>query len=94
MGRFINSETGVVVSVADDKDERFASRLWSPYDGSQAGGDAEGAEGYDAMKVADLRAEIERRNEGRDEADLLSLDGRKPDLVAALKADDDARANQ
>jgi hypothetical protein len=28
MGRFVNSETGVVVSVADDKDERFASPLW------------------------------------------------------------------
>jgi hypothetical protein len=28
MSRFVNSETGVVVSVADDKDERFASPLW------------------------------------------------------------------
>ena len=28
MSRFTNSETGVVVSVADDKDERFASPLW------------------------------------------------------------------
>ena len=28
MGRFVNSETGVVVSVADDKDERFTSPLW------------------------------------------------------------------
>lgn len=29
MGRFVNSETGVVVSVADDKDERFAEPLWT-----------------------------------------------------------------
>lgn len=29
MGRFANSETGVVVSVADDKDERFSSPLWN-----------------------------------------------------------------
>lgn len=28
MSRFVNSETGVVVSVADDKDGRFASPLW------------------------------------------------------------------
>lgn len=29
MGRFRNLKTGVVVSVADDKDERFASG-WGP----------------------------------------------------------------
>lgn len=29
MSRFVNSETGVVVSVADDKDGRFASPLWA-----------------------------------------------------------------
>ena len=29
MGRFVNSETGVVVSVADHKDERFAAPLWT-----------------------------------------------------------------
>jgi hypothetical protein len=28
MSRFVNSETGVVVSVADDKDERFSPPLW------------------------------------------------------------------
>lgn len=39
MGRFVNSKTGVVVSVADDKDERFAAPLWRAYDGSAAEGD-------------------------------------------------------
>jgi hypothetical protein len=28
MSRFENTETGVVVVVADDKDDRFASALW------------------------------------------------------------------
>jgi len=45
-------------------------------------------DGYEAMKVADLHAEIDRRNEGRDEADLIPGDGKKADLVAALEADD------
>jgi hypothetical protein len=110
MGRFVNSQTGVVVSVADDKDERFSSELWSAHGSTDAAdtgsndtgstenadeaGDADGGEGYDGMKVADLRAEIERRNEGRGEADLLSPEGRKADLIAILQADDSARAEQ
>ncbi|WP_346007460.1 SAP domain-containing protein [Janibacter terrae] len=52
--------------------------------------DDQGEEGgYESMTVADLRAEIESRNEGREEADLVPSDGRKADLVAALNADDD-----
>ena len=47
-----------------------------------------GATGYGAMKVAELKAEIGSRNEGRDEADLIPLDGKQADLVAALEADD------
>jgi hypothetical protein len=39
--------------------------------------------------VADLKAEVERRNEGRDEADLIAPEGtKKADLIAALEADD------
>lgn len=45
--------------------------------------------GYESMTVADLRAEIESRNEGREEEDLIPSDGKKADLVAALAADDD-----
>lgn len=29
MSRFVNSETGVVVSVDDAKDDRFAAPLWT-----------------------------------------------------------------
>lgn len=92
MGRFVNTETKVVVSVADDKDGRFSSPLWRAHDGSSESGAT--GEGYDAMTVPKLKAEIERRNEGRDEADLLSVDGRKPDLIATLQADDAARTEQ
>jgi hypothetical protein len=91
MGRFRNSQTGVVVSVADSKDDRFAAPLWRIHDGSDA---RDGAEGYEAMKVAELKAEIERRNEDRDEVDLIPVDGKKADLVAALQLDDDAHTEQ
>ncbi|MGO1562617.1 MAG: SAP domain-containing protein [Actinomycetaceae bacterium] len=47
------------------------------------------ADGYGALTVADLRGEIEQRNEGREEADLIPSDGKKADLIAALEADDD-----
>ena len=45
---------------------------------------------YRGMKVADLRALIEDRNEGRDESALILDDGNKADLVAALEADDES----
>lgn len=46
---------------------------------------------YDDMKVDDLRAEIAQRNAGRDEATQIPATGNKPDLVAALVADDNQK---
>lgn len=43
---------------------------------------------YEDRKVDDLKAEIARRNQGRDEADQIPASGNKPDLIAALTADD------
>lgn len=43
---------------------------------------------YGSMRVADLRALIEQRNEGRADEAQLSTDGSKADLIAALEADD------
>lgn len=48
----------------------------------------DGPVGYEAMKVAELHDEIDRRNVGRDEDDLIPSDGLKADLVAALGLDD------
>ena len=45
-------------------------------------------EGYESKTVADLRAEIKARNEGRDDESRVSGDGNKADLIAALEADD------
>lgn len=82
MVRLRNPGTQVVVNVDADTAERLVSEGWKPADEAAAGG-------YAAMKVADLRAEIERRNEGREEADRLPDDGRKADLIAILEADDE-----
>lgn len=46
--------------------------------------------GYGDMKVAELKAEIDQRNDGRDPASYIADDGNKADLVAALEADDAA----
>ena len=45
-------------------------------------------EGYDALTVDDLKAEIDKRNEGRGEDARLSKTGNKADLIQALEADD------
>ena len=63
-------------------------------------GDLEGAPepaedqpaGYSALKVDDLKAEIEKRNAGREDDAKLSAEGLKADLVAVLVADDAAAA--
>lgn len=52
------------------------------------------AQDYYSMNVADLKAEIERRNEEIEADDeKLSLDGKKADLIKTLEADDEALAN-
>lgn len=48
----------------------------------------ESADGYEAHTVAELRMEIDRRNDSRDEADRIPVSGLKADLIAALEADD------
>lgn len=82
MPRLQHAVSGVVVSC----DEETAARLGTEW--TQTGDAPSDSADYAALKVADLRAEIERRNEGRDEADQLSVEGKKADLVAALEADD------
>ncbi|MEU7609546.1 hypothetical protein [Micromonospora sp. NPDC049204] len=88
MARYTHIVSGARVSVRDDK---VMDSSWLP---SAEGDSAPAAEGYEAMKVPDLRAEIDRRNADRDEANRVSAKGQKPDLIAALKADDDAHTGQ
>ena len=61
-------------------------KAWGVPSGSSD--DSSGDGSYSDLKVVDLKAEIESRNEGRDEDALISLDGVKADLVAALETDD------
>ncbi|NUO57317.1 MAG: hypothetical protein HOV78_11675 [Hamadaea sp.] len=63
-------------------------------DGSEDGGEGDGPKPYSKWLKADLEAEVDRRNEGREDDDLIEVDepGNKPELVAALEADDAAQA--
>ena len=80
--RYRNVTSGALVSVRDDK---VMDSSWEAIDGGSSSSEESG---YEAMKVDDLKAEINSRNEGRDEADLLSTEGKKADLIATLEADD------
>jgi hypothetical protein len=80
MARYTHVVSGARVEVRDDK---VMDSSWEAVGGGQ-----KAADGYDGMKVADLQAEIDKRNEGREEADLIPSDGKKADLIAALSADD------
>jgi Zn-finger nucleic acid-binding protein len=51
--------------------------------------EVQAAESYDDLTVVKLRAEVTRRNKGRDdEYKIVPASNHKPDLVAALEADD------
>ena len=86
MARYVHKVSGARVQVRDDK---VMDSSWKRTDG-----DATEPEGYGAMTVPNLKAEIERRNDGRDQADRLPAEGRKADLIAVLEADDTARVEQ
>lgn len=77
----------VVLNAGEDVPEWAVSQVGDHI--VSADDDNGGEGGYESMTVADLRAEIESRNEGREEEDLIPSDGKKADLVAALSADDD-----
>ena len=79
MGRFIQNGTGVVVSVADSKDARFASG-WKPY-GETGGASHEKSETPDSSwTVPELKAHAEAKS--------IDLDGakKKPEILAAIAA--------
>ena len=81
-------------SKAITNEKAWAAQTGSDEDAAESGSDEDAAElSYDDMRVADLKALIGERNEGRDEADLIPDDGVKADLVAALEADDEQRGN-
>lgn len=57
---------------------------------ASAAGDEEDEElDYSTMSNDELRAEIARRNEGREDEDKLDLTGRKAELIAVLEEDDE-----
>lgn len=63
--------------------------------GEKPGAGSSGTD-YSKSKKADLEAEIDKRNADRDEDSQIVPDepGNKPELIAALEADDTAQADQ
>lgn len=49
---------------------------------------AEEPTGYEALTVEQLKAEIDKRNKGRDDDARLTKTGTKAELVTALESDD------
>ncbi len=74
MSRFIQDGTGVVVSVADEKDGRFASG-WKPFD-DEAGNRSETPD--KSWKVAELKAHAEENGIDLGEAT------KKDDILAVI----------
>lgn len=87
----LTAPNGATVSVSDEKAKRLLSQGYTSFGAAVT---ADSKSPYSSMKVDEIKAEIESRNEGRDEADLLSLEGKKADLVAVLDADDAASGDQ
>lgn len=105
MPRLSNVKSGAIVSVPEEKVARLGTD-WVRVDGpaptepSTSPDDAPGDPAADPiadlndLTVAELQAEIDRRNRGRDTADLIDpVSGKKADLVAALELDDLAAAD-
>lgn len=81
-GRMVTFPAGTVVS-AKVAEGITNPKVWADED--------DAPQGYSSQGKADLEAEVAKRNEGRDDADLIVVGGKgnKPDLIAALEADDE-----
>ena len=75
MGRFIQTGTGIVVSVDDSKDERFASG-WKPYDGTESAPKSDTPD--KSWKVDELKAYAAEHSIDLGEAT------KKDDIIAVL----------
>lgn len=82
MGVLLRHRNGTLLTVPDEK----AERLLRNRDFTVASQQPEQTTDYGVMTVSELKDEIARRNEGRDEP--IPATGKKADLVAALEADD------
>lgn len=82
MSRFKNVSTGAIFSVDDSKDHRYGGPGYTDPNAPEP-------TPYDDLKAADLKAEIDERNDGREDDAKMSSQGSKADLIALLVADDD-----
>lgn len=82
-GRMVTFPAGATVSA------KVAEGITNPEAwGNDPGESDETPKSIDDMTVAELKAEIDRRNEGRDDESKVAKTGNKDELAEALKVDD------
>lgn len=84
----IQPGSGKLLVVADEHADRWRAAGYRDAPAAPATAQPSTDSVYGSWKVAELHAEIERRNEGRDDADRIPNSGKKAELVAALTDDD------
>lgn len=84
--------SGKIHQVASDGEHVGSGAAGADEDDYDSPEDAVAERAYNArgVTVDHLKAEIDARNEERDEDSQISKDGKKADLIAALQADDTA----
>jgi hypothetical protein len=81
---------GKVFAPGDTPPKAYADQITNPK--AWTGADDPDPTGYGALDAAGLKAEIEKRNEGREDDAKLTDKGSKAILVAVLEADDAANS--
>ena len=79
---------GKVFAPGETPPKAYADQITNPK--CWAGSDEPKPTGYAALDADALKAEIEKRNEGRDDEAKVSDKGTKPTLIKALETDDAA----
>jgi hypothetical protein len=80
---YVPGFSGVMLRAGDEEPEGVTL-------GDHLFNEADQPQGYSGLKLPDLHAEIDKRNEGRADDDKIVIGGKgnKADLVSALEADD------
>lgn len=71
-------------------DTRATASVTPPGSVAESPYDDDGGDEYDELDIAGLRAEADKRNEGRDEDSRISKGGSADDIRARLREDDAA----
>jgi hypothetical protein len=83
-----------VLAVARGSQDPHAGDIAERYIAEQTGDQDQDGDGYDELSVAELKDEVNRRNDDRQQGEPLVVvkgKGNKDDIIAALREDDENR---